>query len=101
MLNLFNTFVCVEHMRVNIRLTEAYHLYGWLEGLHADKFGKMLENRVTKEEILSYLYLMTGICASDRGPAQLVRLILKDNLLTLFFYIKTTVLARLGLHIKT
>ena len=54
------------------QLIEAFHLFGWLNKLNSDCFGAVLQNRIDKPAILSYLFLTCGICPGEKPPAFLV-----------------------------
>ena len=52
--------------------TEAFHMFDWLNKLNPDCFGAVLQNRLDKPAILSYLFLTCGVCPAEKPPAFLV-----------------------------
>ena len=57
---------------------EVQHLYSWLKGIHPSKFTEFLYNRITKNQTLAYIYLMTGVTKGEKIPSQLILIFVSE-----------------------
>ena len=55
-----------------VLLTEAGHLADWLQQILPETFTLVFVNRLSRDEVLAFVFITTGLSPHDRIPSQLV-----------------------------
>ena len=52
-----------------VKHLEVHHIYSWLQHFNDEAFNEILYNRITRNQALAFLYLMTGVNEDEKPPA--------------------------------